>query len=170
MQKEIQTLTYYNAISKGYSKLYHEEQIQKIISFKEYIPRKGMILDLGCGDGVLNSFLEHEVRLVSLDISMELLELNSNKIKILANASNMPFKNDVFDAIIALTSMQDMPKPKEVIREMYKKLKYEGILIVSFLNIATYYNLIIEELNLHFKIVKKVEEEKDTIYILQKTS
>jgi ubiquinone/menaquinone biosynthesis C-methylase UbiE len=168
MQKEIKTLTYYNAISKGYANLYHEEQAQKIISIKEYIPKKGMLLDLGCGDGILNKFIQKKAHLISLDISYELLKLNTNKTKIFATANNMPFKNNTFDAIITLTALQDMPKPQKTIEEIKNKLKPNGILITSFLKIATYYNLITQELEKNFKTIKIIEEEKDIIYILTK--
>ena len=76
--KTEQTQNYYNGIASGYKNLYHEEQILKLNYVKDLFPKSGLCLDAGCGDGVLNQFINCNVKLYSFDLSVELLKLNSN--------------------------------------------------------------------------------------------
>jgi ubiquinone/menaquinone biosynthesis C-methylase UbiE len=162
---------YYNAISKSYSDLYHNEQIKKINLVKNYLPNKGNILDLGAGDGVLNQFLNMKnLNLISVDISEELLKKNSNKNenkKILDIHNLSIFENNYFDYIISFTVIQDVFDFEKVILEIKRVLKKDGTLIISFLKmIPKKSQNIKKELENNFKIIKFIEEEKDFIFVL----
>jgi ubiquinone/menaquinone biosynthesis C-methylase UbiE len=167
MKKESATLNYYDGIAKGYSNLYHEEQIKKISLIKKYFPTKGLILDLGSGDGVLNQFLDKEIKLISLDLSFELLKLNKNKNKIQASILNLPFKNNSFEFISSFTVFQDMPNLKKAITETKRVLKKEGVFILSFLHMAKDVTILLEEIKNNFEIIEKFKEEKDYIFVLK---
>jgi len=164
------TQIYYDGISKGYKELYHEEQIQKINLVKNYFRKFGKVLDLGCGDGVLNQFISNDINLISFDLSFNLLKLNSNKNKIQGNITNLPFKKESFDLVFAFTVIQDLPieKIEKSILEIKKILKKEGIFIISFLKISLKLDLIINSLKNNFEVIELKEEEKDFIYILKK--
>jgi len=164
------TQNYYDGISSGYKNLYHDEQILKINLVKEYFPKSGLVLDLGCADGVLNNFIDETTNLISFDLSFELLKLNSNSNKICGSVTNLPFKNNKFDLIFAFTIIQDLPKEeiRNAILNIKKVLKKEGVLIISFLKISQKVMLIEKELKENFKIICKKEEEKDFIFVLKK--
>lgn len=168
MKKEIETLNYYDGISSGYETLYHHEQKQKILKVLTYIPIKGRILDLGSGDGVLNEYVDKNVDFFSCDLSFELLKLNSNSIKIQANAQKLPFKYKVFDSVVSFTMLQDVPDPVGVILNVRNILKEEGIFVLSVLKMSSKIGEILQEVENFFKIVEKIEEEKDFIFILKK--
>jgi len=162
------TRLYYDGISSGYSQLYHDEQIKKINLVKKYFPNSGLVLDLGCADGVLNPFLSKNIKLISFDLSFNLLILNSNKLRVLGSAQDLPFKTNIFDLVFAFTVIQDVPNPDLVLKNIFNSLKFEGVLILSFLKISKKSELIISKINELFKIIDLIEEEKDNIYILKK--
>lgn len=167
MKKESKTLHYYDGISQGYKNLYHQEQIQKINLIKEFLPKKGNLLDLGSGDGVLNQFIDKKVNLISFDLSFELLKLNPNKNKIQGSIINFPFKDNSFDYISSFTVFQDLPDVKKGIQEAKRVLKNKGIFILSFLHIARDVKILLEEIKNNFEIIKEIKEEKDYIFLLK---
>jgi len=170
MNKEIETKNYYNGIAKGYPSLYHNEQIQKINKVKKYLPKKGKLLDIGAGAGILNEFILPEVELYSLDLSEEMLKINSNgeNRKIVGSATNLPFENNNFDFLSSFTVFQDVDNPKKAVREAYRVLNNNGRFILSFLNMSKKTDLIISEIFKYFKVEKKIKEDKDYIFVLRK--
>ena len=169
VKTEIQTLNYYNGIARGYKNLYHEEQIEKINLIKQFLPDKGIILDLGSGDGVLNQFLSNKkVNIISFDLSFNLLKLNPNKKgnKICGSILNLPFKSNSIDFICSFTVFQDLPDIAKGIFEIKRVLKFDGVIILSFLKLAKDLKLLEIEINTNFNILKVVETEKDFIYVL----
>lgn len=163
-----QTALYYNGIAKGYKNLYHQEQLKKINLIKNKLIQMGTILDMGSGDGVLNNILSNDVKLISCDISKNLLKINNNENRILCDIHELPFKNNIFDQIIAITSIQDTTYPEKVITEANRTLKKNGIFIISFLKISKKTSKIQESINTNFQIEKVIEEEKDLIIIANK--
>ncbi len=162
------TKNYYDGISEGYSKLYHNEQILKINKVIDYFPERGLFLDFGSGDGVINKYLGKGIEIVSFDISFNLLELNSNGKKICGNGMNLPFKDDSFDFVSSFTVLQDLPKPKRAVEEIFRVLKKNGLFFVSFLKMSKKYKIIKEKLLENFCKVYEYEEEKDIILVLKK--
>ena len=168
MKTEIKTLNYYDGISKGYKSLYHDEQVLKIHKIKEFLPSNGILLDLGSGDGVLNQFLElKKTKLISFDLSFELLKLNKNTNRIQGSILNLPFKTNSIDNISSFTVFQDLPDVKKGIKEIKRVLKNNGTFILSFLHLAKDVKILLEEISKNFKIIKEIKEEKDYIFILQ---
>ncbi len=185
------TELYYNGIAKGYSSLYHNEQINKILKVVNYLPKNGIGIDLGCGDGVLNQFLDinkfdsnnnsnndnnynndnnkNKLILYSMDISEEMLKLNSNleKYKILGNLNSIPFEDSYFDFSISFSVFQDLSDPILSLKEVNRILKNNGLFIISFVKFSSKKELILKGINKYFNIIKSIEEEKDLIYILK---
>ena len=166
-KKQSQTRNYYDGIAKGYSELYHQEQISKISLIKDYLPDLDeLVLDLGSGDGVLNQFIQNS-QIISLDLSNQLLKLNKNKTRILASAQNLPFKNDKFEFIISFTMLQDTPDPIKVLDEMKRVIKKDGTIILSFLKFSSKAKDIIFHIKNNYEIIKELEEVKDHIFVLR---
>lgn len=166
--ENIETINYYNTIAKGYDKLYKKEQIKKIKLLKPYFSEEGKILDLGAGTGILNSYLNKEIILYSLDISKEMLNLNSNEKsrKIVINEIEIPFPTNFFDEIISFTMLQDSLNPIWILKEIKRVLKKDKNLILSFLKINNKED-IINFIKKNFEIVYDTKEEKDYLYILK---
>lgn len=172
MQEE--TKNYYDGIAKGYKELYHNEQIKKIQNILSYLQNliensknKINILDLGSGDGVLNQFLtDKKINLTSFDLSQELLALNTNTNTVSGSVTNMPFENNSFDLILSFTMIQDVDDIEKAFEEIVRVLKEKSVLIISFLKMSSKKELIMQQIYKNFKIIKKIEEEKDLILIL----
>lgn len=164
------TKEYYNAISKGYKELYHDEQIEKINLVKKYIPETGTILDLGSGDGVLNEFIDlNKCNLVSLDLSFNMLKRNVNENKILADCSfNLPFKSGSFDTVFSFSVLQDLNDPSLAIQEISRISKTNSMVIISFIKQSSKKNVLFKLLEKNFTKIKMIEEKKDYIFILKK--
>lgn len=168
LDKETLTKNYYNGISKGYRELYWLEQEKKINLIREFLPKKGLVLDCGSGDGVLNQFLSKNIELISVDLSKDLLNLNSNNNKVVTSITNLPFKANYFDHILSFTVIQDLENPVKGLNEINRVLKEKGQLIISFLKQSSKCQEIVNYIENNFIIIKRVEEEKDLIFILEK--
>ena len=167
-KKILNTLNYYDGIAKGYLELYHDEQIKKIKNIVNYLPKNGMILDLGCADGVINQFISNEVKLISVDLSFELLKLNTNNLKLNASILHLPLKSEKFDFVVSFTVFQDLPSIKISVEEVYRIMKNDAILIISFLHMSSKVDELIYHLEKNFKLLDKIKETKDHILVLKK--
>jgi len=103
----------YDTTASIYDRRYAEEQAAKVeAALKNVrIEKEGLILDVGCGTGILFDHVADQVdEIVGLDFSKKCLlqakERISNKSVrnvqlILADADNMPFHNKVFSTVFA---------------------------------------------------------------------
>lgn len=162
------TLNYYDGIAKGYKELYHNEQKQKISQIIKYLPKTGVILDLGCADGVFNKYVSKSNNLISFDLSFELLRLNSNDKKFNGSILNLPFKSNYFDFVVSFSVFQDLPLIEKGVDEVYRILKKDGVLIVSFIHMSSKSEQLLELFLSKFELIDKIIEEKDIILILRK--
>ena len=164
------TKNYYDGIASGYKNLYHEEQILKLNYVKDLFPETGKCLDAGCGDGVLNQFVNSDVELFSFDLSSELLNLNSNVStrKFQGSLTDLSiFENNKFDFISSFSVIQDIPDFKKVLFELKRVLKNEGTLFLSFVKFSSKKEKLLEIINSEFKIIEQFEEIKDLIFVLK---
>lgn len=164
------TKNYYDGIAQGYKNLYHEEQILKLNYIKDKFPKSGKVLDAGCGDGVLNQFINSNCELYSFDLSEKLLNLNSNisTRKFQGSLTDLSiFEDNKFDFISSFSVVQDIPNFELVFDELIRVLKNEGILFLSFVKISAKCKMLLEIINSKFEIVEQHEEFKDLIFILK---
>lgn len=104
-----------------------------------HIPEKAeLILDVGCGNGwVAKYFLPRGKKVVSMDISIanpvNVLKENpgENHAAIVADAYWLPFKKNIFDAIIASEIMEHVYDPKLFITGIMEVLKPGGKLVIT---------------------------------------
>lgn len=161
------TKNYYDGIARGYARLYHEEQKKKIELLCPFFPKEGIVCDLGSGDGVLNSYLE-KTSVISLDLSFELLSLNSSACKICVDIEKLPFQNESLQGVCSFTVLQDTPQPESVIKEVWRTLKNEGIFCVTFLKMSQKAKRIENALLGNFVVELRLEEEKDLLFVCRK--
>ena len=97
-----------------------EEKIRKILRIARPY---GKILDVGCGFGVLERFIQA----VALDINEEYLKSISSKHRIKASGNALPFKNESFDSVFCIDTVHLLKSLKEIKRVLKKR----GKLVVS---------------------------------------
>ncbi|MBS3176955.1 methyltransferase domain-containing protein [Candidatus Woesearchaeota archaeon] len=91
----------------------------------------------------------------------------NKKIKyILGKAEHMPFKNHVFNWVLSITAVQNFNDINKALSEIKRVGKNHFIL--SFLKKSEKKESIEKVIEKKFKIQKKIEEEKDIIYFLNR--
>jgi SAM-dependent methyltransferase len=106
--------------------------------FAETLPPNGMILDL------LSSWRSHwpvelpKQRLVGLGLNAEEMAENPHLDEYVVHDANanpqLPFDDNLFDAVVLTVSIQYLTKPIEVFREVNRILKPGGLFAVIFSN------------------------------------
>lgn len=135
------TMRHYNLTAKSYDELYADEQKTKIEKALEKvgIDKNSLILDCGCGTGLLFDYMSDKAKgVVGLDISSGLLEVAKKRAKkfdnvqlVLADADYAPFKNSVFGGVFAVTLLQNMPNPEETLAELKRVAETNAFLVVT---------------------------------------
>lgn len=131
----------YDLTAQMYDMWYAEEQTAKIDAVLESVDvkRHSAILDVGCGTGLLfNHVAEKAETIVGLDISIKVLlqaKERSRKLAsvhlIQADADNLPFSNEVFSHVFAMTLIQNMPNPIKTLKEVKRVTKNDAVMVVT---------------------------------------
>ena len=137
-------IRHYNRLAEIYDSLYGEEQKTKITSILKMmkIRREDLVLDAGCGTGLLIDHLMLKVNhFVGLDIAGNVLKValeRSRRLGIKRNISlikadidAVPFRDNVFDKIFALTLLQNVPEPCKTLREIVRVAKNRSEIAVT---------------------------------------
>ena len=102
----------------------------------EYLSEGSKVIVAGCGTGSHSKFLVNslECELVNLDLSPEMLKIDRGKAEaehIVATVEELPFHDEVFDAVICSRAFYLFEDKNLFLRRAYSCLKKEGLLLVS---------------------------------------
>ena len=160
-------MSYYNKISKGYTKLHKEEQLKKLSIIKNNIKIKksDLLLDVGCGTGISSNF---NCKVIGIDPSFQLLKLNKNKNKFLGDAEKLPFKSNFFDFVISVTVVHNFKDIERALKEIKRVGKNN--FVFSILKRSNRFNEIKKLIKKYFRIEKEIEEYKDIIFFAKTKS
>jgi len=119
-----------------------------------YFKKRGKILDIGSGVG--HPDLKKYGKIISCDISIEMLKKNAQK-SVNCDASNLPFKTESFDYVTSFATFHHLPlkEGKKFLSEIHRVLKSggtayltygylskKGKIIIKWSNVSrTYYSL-----------------------------
>ncbi len=124
-----------------YDLRYREEQDRKYdAAFLLTRPRgDDLVFDDGCGTGMLLSRLDSPA--VGLDLTPSLLEAAKEKLNkdchlVLGDAEHLPLRSGVFDAVYAMTLIQNVPERRFAMSEMVRVAKQKGRILVTALKAA----------------------------------
>jgi SAM-dependent methyltransferase len=92
----------------------------------------GHVLDVGCGEGALRAALPARLRsrLVGLDASGTMLGAHPRPV-VQADASALPFRAGVFDAVVAVNVLDHLADPTIAIGEAHRVLAPEGSFVAA---------------------------------------
>ena len=113
------------------------------------VQKSGAIIDIGCGYGRLfNEYRDFDT-IIMMDYSLNNLKNTKNTVLdylkqdrkefdkvyfVAADAQNLPFKNDIFDAAISVRIVHHLASPEKFISETGRILKNKGLFILEFAN------------------------------------
>ncbi len=118
--------------------------------FAQYVPYKGMVLDLGCGSGRFAPYvLKKSADYIGMDQSETIIEAAKDQYAmdgakfVAANLLDIPCKENYFDAVFCLAALHHIPSEKfqqKAIDEIFRVLKPGGTAIMTTWNLrANYY-------------------------------
>lgn len=132
------SIGYYNKNSKDFFNRTINADVQDLYEkFLKYVPKKGRILDAGCGVGRDSRFfLINGYDVVAFDGSLEMVKMASNLLEkdvLHTLFQDMNFLSE-FDAVWANASLLHVPYEslRDVIERFYNALLPSGILYASF--------------------------------------
>ena len=166
---------YYDGIAAGYDELHAAEQQGKysLIFSKLNLAKDDRILDVGCGTGLLFSFVQGTLGHIpslcfGIDPSDGLLARVPQPFKgnvKRASAERIPFDDDAFDVVVCVTCLQNMRDPSKAVEEMRRVGTRTCRFAVSFLKKSPKRALLEGILLQAFPKAEVIEEEKDIIFI-----
>ena len=100
--------------------------------------RLGSVLECGCGTGFYSKEMaRHADNVTATDISSGMLALAKERLAAFENisfqevdAEKMPFPSGTFDTVLLANLLNTVKAPLAVLRESFRVLKYDGLLIV----------------------------------------
>jgi demethylmenaquinone methyltransferase/2-methoxy-6-polyprenyl-1,4-benzoquinol methylase len=171
----------YDSTAKAYDKRYNDIQKRKYLEvFSKFeIKETDIVIDIGAGTGLLIDFLRDiKENIFCCDLSLNMLKEGKKKHQhnqfICADSENLPFRNSCADLVTSFTVFQNLPNPKEALRQIISMMKPKGTLILTVLKkkykdddlrelivqtnlrINTIWNLAIEDTSV---IARKVENK-----------
>jgi len=171
----------YDQSAKAYDTLYREEQEAKIRTAMNNLTlnRDSVILDAGCGTGLLFEHVAEKSKfIIGTDISRGILREAEKKAKhyqnvglIRADADKMPFQNQTFDMVFAITLLQNTPNPQATLNEVKRVSKPDTIIVITGLRkVFTIEGLtnMLRHANLAVEVMKKDEHVREFICVCRK--
>jgi len=115
-----------------------QEHINRYVFALHFVSSK-VVLDVACGTGYGTELISKVANLaVGVDISREALSYASKSCRknahmtfVLADAKNLPFRNDAFDTIISFETIEHLMPPQDFLHQVQSVLKLDGQLIIS---------------------------------------
>ena len=136
----------YDLTAHLYDVRYAEEQEAKYkVALEDLsVTRNSVVLDVGCGTGLLFSYIAAEAKLVvGVDVSKQLLLQawkragNFRSVHLVqADADHLPFRDACFSAVFAFTVLQNMPKPSETLVEIGRTARRDAFILITGLKKA----------------------------------
>lgn len=121
-----------------FQRFWHHHRFSEIRKLIE--PTGGKILDIGCADGTFTKIiLDHSKAnlVIGIDIlpsSMSFAKKRfsgNKKLKFMvADAENLPFKKEEFDAVFCLDTIEHFFNPQKVMKEIKRTLKKDGYVVI----------------------------------------
>lgn len=94
------------------------------------LPSRSLVLDAGAGECVYKEYFNH-CRYFSIDMAIGDSSWNYNKLDCIGRLDNLPFADNVFDAVICTQVLEHVADPFLCLSEMHRVLKRGGCLILT---------------------------------------
>ncbi len=120
-----------------------ELELSLLLDFAE--PSSGeKMLEVGIGTGLFAvEFAKRGVEVFGIDPSEEMLKIAEQRgfsVKV-GTGENIPFEDNSFDIVLAMTSIEFSKSPDKFVSEMKRVAKCRGRVIVAALNLLSFYGI-----------------------------
>ncbi len=107
-----------------------ELRMRKVL---KYINNEGIHLDIGIGRGDGTALIAKRKKTIGVEYGTLVAQIAKTNYKnvIQANASELPFKDNMFTSITMLDSLEHILNPKQALKEVFRVLKNDGKLIIQ---------------------------------------
>jgi len=131
---------------------------------RSLIGRRGLVLELGCGDGSVSVRLASMgLRVVASDFAVAPLRAVRESVRhedlglslVNADAQQLPVPDASFDAVVCLEVLEHVPSPERVIDEVRRILRPGGLALLSVPNLVSPAEMLHQLKHLVFYILKK---------------
>lgn len=116
---------------KSYEKIYQEISTR----VRKYLNKDMNVLELACGSGQLSCRLAHQAKSWEATDFSENMIAQAEKLHSIngltfsvKDATNLPYENGSFDAVMISNALHIMPNPQKALKEIYRVLKPNGVL------------------------------------------
>jgi len=127
------SLEYYK-IARAANVNYYDGQHPFHIKMIEAISPNSLVLDLACGTAEPSKYIACHSRYIGVDISQISLKMARQSFPsaffIRGDVAHLPFKNQIFDYVICLYSLEHFLEPKKALLESIRILKPGGYLFL----------------------------------------
>jgi len=124
----------------------HDERFIEpfLLLVERHVEKPARVLDLGCGTGVSTRLLNRRgYSAVGADISPLFLQVEKQNTPetdlIAANALQLPFADETFDAVVAFEFIEHIPDIPALLDEMNRVLKVQGFIVLHSPNLISPY-------------------------------
>jgi ubiquinone/menaquinone biosynthesis C-methylase UbiE len=129
----------YNKIASRYAakRVADSEDVRLLDLLVAQLPKHAVVLDAGCGSGYpVTPILSQSFRVTGVDFSNEQIRLARTNLPdssfVCADISQMPFKNDAFDALCSYYAIIHVPRKEHsrLLRDFHRILKKNGLALL----------------------------------------
>jgi ubiquinone/menaquinone biosynthesis C-methylase UbiE len=118
-----------------------ERKVEAFNIYKKYLDGKSCFLDWGCKHGhagyMINSYLQKPVKIHGCDIRKGKYSIFSEKANLkytqLEHYYKLPYEDDYFDVVVGNGVLEHAANDSESLKELYRIIKPDGYLIITFL-------------------------------------
>ncbi len=105
---------------------------------RQYLPEEGRILEIGCGEGsnmeVLarpgRRFVGCDLSRLALGMAQAAAPADGSQQFICGEGEALPFQSGTFDGAMAISVMEHLPQPQQVLNEMARVLRPGGLMLL----------------------------------------
>lgn len=135
-----------STLKKFYEKFWTEDRGEfgsyvRNLKLPDFFHEGELVLDVGCGDGVVGAFLQEKagVKVTGIDISEAAVRKAREKgidAKVCNSEQKFPFPDNLFDKVFWGDNIEHLFDPAQTIKEIRRVLKKDGKLILSCPNMG----------------------------------
>lgn len=92
---------------------------------------EGKILDIGCGQKLIEQYMPSGCRYIALDYFKTSVEWYGSNPDVYGDAQSLPFADESTDGVLLLDVMEHLPQPDNCLGEIERVLVKGGVLIIA---------------------------------------